>query len=106
MTTIIVINLLLSFFDNRLFFDSDYIKFLKYKNSIIKTDFVIPQMKYEFYKRVSKIQKQEKINLFTMEKPEVRYIYIKGPYGELINIAPKKEYVDILNNNPLWKKFQ
>jgi len=41
-----------------------------------------------------------------MEKPEVRYIYIKGPYGELINIAPKKEYVDILNNNPLWKKFQ
>ncbi len=65
MITLTVINLLLSFFDNKLFFDEDYIKFLKYKNSTIKTEIVKPMVNLEFYKRFQKEEKKDKINLFT-----------------------------------------
>jgi hypothetical protein len=97
MTSIIVINLLLGFFDIRLFFDEDYIKFLKYKNSIIKIECVIPEMKYEFYKRVSKEEKKEKIYLFTMEKPKPIYpkrqIEMNKMYGHgsIINFPENKQ---------------
>ncbi len=72
MITLTVINLLLGFFDNKLFFDEDYIKFLKYKNSIIKTEIVKPIVNFEFYKRLHKEEKKDKINLFTftLEKPK------------------------------------
>ena len=95
MTSIIVINLLLGFFDNKLFFDEDYIKFLKYKNSIIEIKYVIPEIKYEFYKRISTIEKQGKINLFIMEKPTPIYpkrqIEINSVHGSNINFPENKQ---------------
>jgi hypothetical protein len=72
MITIIVINLLLGFFDNRLFFDADYIKYLRNKNSNTKVEYIIPQMKFQFFERFSKEEKKEKTSLFIMEKLPLR----------------------------------
>ena len=72
MITIIVINLLLGFFDNRLFFDADYIKYLRNKNSSTKVEYIIPQMKFQFFERFSKEEKKEKTSLFIMENLPLR----------------------------------
>jgi hypothetical protein len=40
------------FFDNRLFFDDELIKFLKYKNSAITTEIEYPTLDYTFFKRI------------------------------------------------------
>jgi hypothetical protein len=75
MTTLIVINLLLGFFDNKLFFDADYIKYLKYKNSIIETKYTFPGMKYEFFKRLPKDEQKIKNHSFLVNESKRIYPY-------------------------------
>jgi hypothetical protein len=65
MFSILIINLLLGHFDNKLFFDEEYIKFLKYKNSFIQIKHKTIEPNYKFYKRTTPEYKEDnKIKLF------------------------------------------
>jgi hypothetical protein len=65
MFSILIINLLLGHFDNKLFFDEEYIKFLKNKNSFIQIKHKTIEPNYKFYKRITPEYKEDnKIKLF------------------------------------------
>ena len=59
MFSILIINLLLEHFDNKLFFDEEYIKFLKYKNSFIQIKHQTIEPNYKFYKRITPEYKED-----------------------------------------------
>ena len=69
MKSILVINLMLSFFDNRFFFDEEYVKFLKYKNSIISIEYKIPETKFVFLSKTEENKTEHKYILFNNLKP-------------------------------------
>ena len=55
-------------FDNRLFFDDELIKFLKYKNSIISTETNYPTLNYTFFKRIQpKLAQETRPKLFSID---------------------------------------
>jgi hypothetical protein len=84
MFSILIINLLLGHFDNKLFFDEEYIKFLKYKNSFIQIKHQTIEPNYKFYKRITPEYKVDnKIKLFEIT-PKV-------------SIFAKRDYVNIKN---------
>ena len=54
-------------FDNRLFFDDEFIKFLKYKNSIVSTKTNYP-LDYTFFKRIQpKLVQETRTKLFSID---------------------------------------
>ena len=61
-------------FDNRLFFDDELIKFLKYKNSIISTETNYPTLNYTFFKRIQpKLAQETRPKLFSTDiKPQMQ----------------------------------
>ena len=62
MFSILIINLLLGHFDNKLFFDEEYIKFLKNKNSFIQIKHKTIEPDYKFYKRITPEHKEHNNN--------------------------------------------